>query len=235
MHGAQKRWLITGMAAAVAALALGGWLGWRAAGANPSGVVPAASAHAPALAGLREELESLRREAEMLRTRHAVDRRALELLRLDLAGMQEREAELEDAVRFYRSLMAPQDVGQGLSVRDPELVALDAPGRFAFRLVVQQHARKHQRVEGELAVEIHGVIGDEVVNYPLAALSAAPSPEALPLQFRYFQSVEGELQLPQGLEPKSIVVVARATRPATLEIRREFPWHLQERLTHVGR
>lgn len=221
-------------AACLVVLGVGTWLGWRAA----VGYVSASEqvSGRPALAGarLRDELEGLQREAEMLRTRHEVDRRALEMLRQEMARMEERATELEDAVRFYRSLMAPEQVGQGLTLREPELVALEAPGRYSFRFVVQQNARKHERVEGELAVQISGLVGEEAVSYPLSALSEELAEGPLPLEFRYFQSLEGELQLPPALKPRSILVVARTIRPRELEVRNEFPWQLQERFTHVG-
>ena len=206
------------------------------------GHLSGASGDAKSLHKLRGELSAARAQIkelgdalEVQRTRHTVDRRALELVRLEMAAQKEYTSDLEEDLRFYRSLMSPQGLASGLSARTPELVALDGTGRYAFRIVIVQAARKHQLVMGSLSLEVNGLFGEEEVSYTLAELADDPVDGELALQFRYFQAIEGEFTLPDGLEPISLTVVASASKPSKLEFREQFPWQLQERFTHVGK
>ena len=138
-------------------LLLGLYLGWKATPSDPQFV----HSLQLQLSSLQGELKTAQGDLEARRIRHEVDRHALEMLRREIAAQKKQAADLEEGLRFYRSLMVPEGVSKsGLSVRVPELVASERPGRFAFRLVVQQEARKHDLVKGQLSVEIAGFEGE---------------------------------------------------------------------------
>ena len=183
----------------------------------------------------QEELTAVRGELDIERTRHEMDRRALEMVRQELASQKERIADQEEGLRFYKSLMAPEEIANGLSLRMIELIATEQPQRFAFRIVVQQEARKHELLKGELYAEVSGVLDENPMTYPLSQLSDDLDDGVLALRFRYFQAIEGELVLPEGFEPTGVSVVATASKPRKAEAREQYPWQLQERFTHVGK
>lgn len=178
---------------------------------------------------------SMQNELAVQRKRHDLDRRALDLVRSEMASENERIAGLEEELRFYRSLMAPKRVMQGVSVRQPELVAKTRDRRFAFRIITQQNARKHELLKGALSVRVQGQLAGQEVSYPLSEVSDDVKEETVPLQFRYFQALEGEIGLPIGFEPKAIAVLVKVTKPKKIEFREQYPWQLQERFAHVGK
>ena len=182
-----------------------------------------------------QQLQALEAELATLESRSQVDRAALELLRNDLANQKREIGDLEEGLRFYRGLMAPGELAQGLSLRTPELVPLDDQGRIAFRIVAQQEARKHETLRGSLYAEIFGLLEGEQVTYSLADLSDDFDKDVIPLRFRYFQAIEGELTLPAGFEPRFINVTASATSPRKAEAREQYPWQTKEKFTHVGK
>lgn len=181
------------------------------------------------------ELAVLEAELDVQSARHQMDRQALELVRQEIAAQKEQIAALEEGLRFYKSLMAPGEIAQGLSLRPLELVALEAPGQFAYRIVAQQEAHKHLLLKGDLSLEVDGLLAEQAVSYSLAELSEDLDGDVIALRFRYFQSIEGELRLPDGFEPRSVTLVARATTPNEMEVREQFPWQVQEKFTHVGK
>jgi hypothetical protein len=183
----------------------------------------------------RARADQLARELDVERTRREVDRRSLEMVRGDIAAQKEQIAGLEEGLAFYRSLMAPGEIAEGLSLRNIELIARAEPRVYAFRIVAQQEAFKHQLLKGELRAEVSGTRHGEDVTYPLADLSADLESEAVPLRFRYFQSIEGEMTLPEGFEPDAVSVVASASTPRKARITERYPWQVKERFTHVGR
>lgn len=172
---------------------------------------------------------------EVQSTQNQMGQQALEMVRRDLADQKEQIASLEEGLQFYRSLMAPGEIAQGLSLRPLELVALDNPGYYSYRIVAQQEARKHSQLKGELSAEVIGVLAGQQVSYSLAELSSDIEGSEIALRFRYFQSIDGELSLPEGFEPRSVSLVATATAPRKMEVREQYPWQVTEKFTHVGK
>jgi hypothetical protein len=187
------------------------------------------------LSAALEALEAARGDLQMLRTRHEVDSRAMELLRSEMAAEKERTADLEEGLRFYRSMVVSEDMASGISLRKPELVQAESPGRLAYRIFVQQKEREYEMVEGTLSVDVFGLKGQAEVSYPLAELSEDFDHDAATLHFRYFQAIEGELALPDGFEPQGMTAVVRIKKPREIEVREQFSWELQERFINVGK
>ena len=187
------------------------------------------------LSALRAALGATRGDLEVQRTRHEVDKRALELVRSEMAAEKEQTANLEEGLSFYRSMVASEDPGKGLSLRKPEIVPAGTPGRFRYRFFVQQKDREYEMVEGSFSAEIAGIKDKKAVRYPLSALSSDLNEKAATLYFRYFQAIEGEMVLPQGFEPRDVILVARASKPRQAKVKKQFPWELQERFINVGK
>jgi hypothetical protein len=184
---------------------------------------------------LQAQLVVAEARLEVQSTQNQMGQQALEMVRRDLADQKEQIASLEEGLQFYRSLMAPGEIAQGLSLRPLELVALDSPGYYSYRIVAQQEARKHSQLKGELSAEVIGVLAGQQVSYSLAELSSDIEGSEIALRFRYFQSIDGELSLPEGFEPRSVSLVATATAPRKMEVREQYPWQVKEKFTHVGK
>jgi hypothetical protein len=182
-----------------------------------------------------QQFELMESELDISGTRNEIDRVALEMVRQELAAQKKQILKLEESLRFYRSLMAPDDIARGLTLRPIELMATESDNRFAYRIVAQQEARKHGLLKGTLSVKVTGTVDGEPLSIPLAELSEAVENENIALRFRYFQAIEGELVLPNNFKPEAVSIVARATSPKKVEISDEFPWSVQERFSYVGK
>ena len=187
------------------------------------------------LLAVQKTLQSRDAEVAILQTRQEVDRQALELVRRELAAQKEEIAGLEEGLGFYRSLISPGEIAPGLSLRGVELKAGDQPRQYLYRIVVQQEARKHEQLQGSLDVTINGIEGGQPIRYALADLSEDFQGKGSALHFRYFQSIEGTLTLPEGFEPGVVSVEAKTLKPNEFVIREDYPWQLEERFTHVGK
>ncbi len=189
---------------------------------------------------LREQVVDMSKELEFLRqwkaeneTRREIDRRALELVRQELATQQETIAELEKGIHFYRSLMAPDEETDGLSVRSID-IAPGENGKHPFRILVQQSARKHELLTGTLQVTLKGTLEGEPVSYNLSDISEqVPNPD-IRLRFKYFQAIDGLLELPVGFTPDVLSVSAHSIKPRSSVVNKEIPWSVQEEISHVG-
>lgn len=216
-------------------MAAGFYLGQRAAysgmGISPE-VYREMERAAPEAALQRQKLEE---SLDISGTRNEVDRASLELVRKDIAAQNEEILRLEESLTFYQSLMSPGDIAKGLTLRPIELIATESERRFAFRIVARQESRKHSLLKGTLSVKVEGVTNQKESTLSLSALSEEIESESIALRFRYFQTLEGELELPEGFEPKMVSIVARSASPVKVEIFEQFPWSIQERFTYVGK
>ena len=178
-----------------------------------------------------EELRQWRTDNE---TRREVDAAALEMVRQQLAVQQETIAELERGIRFYKSLMAPGELAEGLNIRGIDILPRDDGGAYPFRVLVQQSARKIELMTGTLQVELHGTVAGKPAYYNLADLSEQVPKADIRLRFKYFQAIDGEMALPEDFSPESVRISAKSTKPRRSEVVEEFPWSVQEKLSHVG-
>ena len=218
----------------LAALVAGWTLGWRGAFNDMAGDKSSAYTLRQDKAQLESSLRDAEGELEMLRTRHAVSQRALELVRAEFANHKGEVAELEEELRFFRDLMAPESSPAGIGLRVPEVIHGEGERVFLVRLIAQQVTSKHRRLEGQLSIEVLGQLEGQESVLSLSELSEDYSEDIVSLEFRYFQAVELLLELPQGFEPSALLVAARIKTPQAMEVNQVFPWSVQERFNHVG-
>lgn len=174
------------------------------------------------------QLEGLMQQLINAQTAVEVDRAALELVRKELAYQKRVMAELEEGVRLYKSLMAPEELEQGLMVGDMSLSRSDTPGRFHIKLIIQQIVAKHSVLSGAAHVEIVGVLGEKPVSLSLSELFPDENGDNFKLRFKYFQVIEGEFPLPEGFKAEKIQVRAEVIRPKAVRAEKQFPWMIED-------
>jgi len=89
---------------------------------------------------------------------------------------------------------------------------------------LQQLALKHNVLKGSVSVSVVGIQDGLQKTYSLGQLLVGQESAALKLRFKYFQNIEGELQLPSGFEPQRVDVVAKATSPKSVEVEKHYGW-----------
>lgn len=215
-------------------LVLGFFLGQRAAysgmGVNPN-IYNEMKASLPAA---QQELNALREQRDILQMQNEMDSAALELVRVDMAAQQEKIVKLEEGLAFYQGLMAPEEIASGFSLREFELLPTESSTRFVFRLVAQQATVRHTTLKGSITVELYGLGDGGLQTFPLADLSDDVERNTIPLRFRYFQAIEGELVVPDNFVPQGFTVVASSTSPRKIVLREDYPWEVQTRFSYVG-
>ena len=176
---------------------------------------------------------ALQRDLAMFDERHRVDQGALDMLRQQLAVQQQELEDLQMALQFYRQLMAPESLPQGVAVRQIEVVETTKIGQFRYRVLVQQEASQHADADGELQVVLAGSNGAVDIELALDSLDSESGP-ALPLSFRYFQAIDGTLTLPEGFVPDRFRVRVTVRSPQGIDLEQQFPWRVRPRFSHVG-
>jgi hypothetical protein len=153
-----------------------------------------------------------------------IDRQALENVRGTVREHRQTIAERNEEISFYKGLMSPTDRERGLGIRSWELYSSADPRRFQFKLILQQLAVKHRLLRGNVAVELVGTLEGEVKKLSLHRVSAQIKEQQIDLRFKYFQYVEGELELPVGFVPERVDIVATASKPKAVQVEKQFGW-----------
>jgi len=209
-HQVRNRLIILG----AIGLALGGvgyWLGYEAGQYQP---VPLVS-----------EADALRGEIIALETQAAVDEQAIGALREELADGRATIDELERELAFYREVMAPEEITEGVVLRQPILRPGAAPGEWRYQIVVQQGSRRDKSLyKGEVFVTVWGLIAGLPGSFNLAALDTAVTADSLNLSFRYFQRFDGVFSLPPGFEPDRMDIQLDLSKPQKDVIEATYDW-----------
>lgn len=184
---------------------------------------------------LRAELQTRLSEADTLSQQVAnlslaseVDQASSEGVRQEVIELKGEIAALQEDISFYRSLMAPNENQRGLTIGSVEVISTGAPRQYDFKVVVQQLATSHQLLNGSLNINIIGRENGVVQVIPIKDLSQQINVEDIRLRFKYFQSVEGLVELPFGFTPERIELMARSTGKNATEVEKKFGWLVQE-------
>lgn len=152
-----------------------------------------------------------------------VDKQSMEVLRKEIMELNQTIAELQESNHFYRSLMEPATDGKGLTIGSLKLLPQSTPRLYHYQIVIQQLAREPRTLSGQARVTLIGVQGGQARQFALHELSSQVTAADIPLKFRFYQSIEGDLTLPEGFELQRIDVVADK-QGGNSPVQRSFDW-----------
>ncbi len=171
------------------------------------------------------DLESELIDAEL---NASVQREASNALRRDLATMRNENARLQEEVTFYKSLMAPGSLAEGLHVSEFDVQPTQLERQFAFELLLTQVALRRSYIGGAVRLDVIGHYdlpdADKEIDEAVLSLTELSDLSTYPVKFRfrYFQDVAGLMTLPEGFQPDRVLVTANQTGKEPLQV--TFPW-----------
>lgn len=184
---------------------------------------------------LREELKQKSAETEQLRQQVAnlslgsqVDRKASEDVRTQVIELKNKVAEQQEVISLYKGLMSPTATNsRGLSIGSLEIIATGIGRSYQYKLVVQQLATNRGLLTGALKFNIVGRKDNESVVLSLKTVAADVDDENIKLRFKYFQTIEGTLVLPEGFEPQRVELQATSNGSDSVVVEKKFGWQVQ--------
>lgn len=177
------------------------------------------------IAKLEHDNDQLRANATAATLAREVDRKAYGDVEKNLAELQGQLLKHREELAFYRGIVSPKDGAEGLRIQRFQVLSGGVENRYRLRLVLVQSMRQDTMVSGSIGVEIVGVRDNKPASVIVADASGARAQEQLPFQFRYFQNLEQDVELPQGFEPQAINVEVRSAKLDPL--RESYPWQVQ--------
>lgn len=187
---------------------------------------------------LRVQLDKLTQEASESKHELAkyqlnaeVDRQAGEELRKRVMVLRDEKAALQRDVEVYRILTSNKSTNpMGISFGLFSVTAL-ADNKKQFKLVVQKLAEGDDDFSGQLRVLVVGQKDGAETKISLHELvvtkvDAEPMAENIPLNFKFFQSIDTEVVLPSGFVPVRVELAVKSNarrNPVTVDAELEWP------------
>jgi hypothetical protein len=109
--------------------------------------------------------------------------------------------EQQELVTFYERVMAPEKGESVLAVEGIEVFKLD-DNRYQLRMVLLQTRRQKAVISGSLKVSVEGVKDKQSMT--LSSGNSSFMPQDIKYRFRFFQAVNVDFTIPEGLEPERI-------------------------------
>ena len=180
---------------------------------------------------LQEKLYQIGKENTELREKYAVTERASQVdkesynaISEDLKNLQNELFELKQEVAFYRGIVAPTETASGLHITDLTFDPLGAGNGFHFKLVLTQVMKNEYIVRGRVRISIEGLQAGQQQQLSLSQLSGGKLDDDITMRFKYFQNIEGDIVLPDGFVPSSVVVDLIPTGKGRTRIKKNFEW-----------
>lgn len=171
---------------------------------------------------LQSQYTEKQRQAAMLERNSSIDGGASEQLRASLEAAQAESLELKKELAFYKSIVSPEDTKRSLAIQTIQIKP-DANGSYRYKIMVSQRGRNDVFVRGSMDVTIAGSQGGQASSLLLSAVSNEAR-KPLNFNFKYFQSFEGTMNLPEAFRPESLKVRVRPSSSRIDAIDEQFAW-----------
>ena len=179
---------------------------------------------------LQEQLSELGKSNSDLREKYTVldkstsiDRQAYSSVDTSLKDLQDELLELKAQVAFYRGIVAPKETASGLNITSLKFSAIDNKNSYRFKLVLSQLKNNQNLVRGRARLLIDGVIDGKHKQLNLEEVPGGDAAD-MKLHFKYFQTLEGDVVLPHGFTPSSVLVDLNPIGRGTSRIKKNFDW-----------
>lgn len=154
---------------------------------------------------LEGQIENLREEKAVLERAAQIERKAYDELDTTLKVLQAEILELKGELAFYRGIVSPKGAAQGLHLQRFKIEPNGKKRGYRYKVILTQVLKNDRTARGAIAINIEGRQGDETKVLSLHEVTEK-SIRQLEYRFKYFQSMEGDIQLPAGFKPSRLTV-----------------------------
>jgi hypothetical protein len=199
------------------------WLGYQQGTSGTTGFVGLQPDSKHRIETLKEERNALRRELTMVKQAAEVDRESIVSIRDQIKQYQDERLKMEEELAFLRGIVSTNNKKQALRVQNFKLEPGLEEGQYIYRFSVSQVINSGIVAKGMIELNIEGLQNGRSTRLSLAKVSEEKL-DKIKMRFRYFQNVEGKLQLPKDFEPASIEIEVKPTGGRLEPVKESFDW-----------
>ncbi len=173
---------------------------------------------------LQNKIDNLREEKAVLERDAQIKHQAYGELDTTLKVLQGEILELKEELAFYRGIVSPRDAAQGLHLQRFKVEPNGKPRGFRYKVILTQVLKEDRTARGYLVLAFEGLQNNETKVLGLQDVSEKHIKEE-EFRFRYFQNIEGDIQLPQGFKPQRVTIkVVSRNRSRQDPLEKTFDW-----------
>jgi hypothetical protein len=173
------------------------------------------------IAGLKVQIQDLHAQIAQLQTLQAGAAREHQEVGQEIAALQAQVDRDRQDLAVYRGVIAPTSSGTSLQVQQLRITAGDAANHFVAHLTLMQGGKPDATVTGDVNVQVMGELHGEV-----AAIDASGSSAKGAVSFRYYQTVDYQIVLPDGFHPSDLHVTLRDSHANAAAVTQSYPWRV---------
>lgn len=172
----------------------------------------------------RAASDELRRQVAIAQTSGEIDRETYSQVESNLSNLQAKIQAQEEELVFYRGIVSPQDGVAGLRIQSLEVLPADGERRYSVRLVLVQAVVHSRKLTGQVKLQLEGTRDGQTASLDGSQLAGSDGKYAVAYDFRYFQGLETEIELPVGFEPQRINVEIWPSEAKAEKVYQSFDW-----------
>ena len=162
-----------------------------------------------------------------------IDSQSSKQLVNNVKELQQTQTDLESELAFYRRIMSPEQEKDGLKVDEFHISNSDISHNFHFRLTLIQAGKQSRYLKGGVSIQVSGLLNGKKTEYDFKELGTFENKQ-FDFQFKYFQNIQGFIQLPDDFKANKVNISAKTTgRGKKLSIYKQFDWKPQESQNYV--
>ena len=170
------------------------------------------------------DLDNLRKAKILADKNSEIASISLEDSRLSLLTLKQEIDDLESDIFFYRSLMKPETTSPSIVIHDFNLSFNQSSNFYRYSVVIAQVASQHNLINGELNIFLEYVKDSKILKIPIENLSSSQKSVSIPLEFRFFQEINGKFYLPENIKPTGILLNFQSSGKIKKNIIKSFSW-----------
>lgn len=144
-----------------------------------------------------------------------------------IGELQAQVARLSQDLEFYRGMVtqqAPRSLG--LRVQQFRIAGRKEQGAYTVRFTVNRTTNAEQSFSGTLLMSFDGTRNGSAASVDLGSITT-PRIGNLPLNFRYFTTIEQNITVPDGFLPQSVTIEIRSGKSGVAPYRQTFIWNVE--------
>jgi len=200
------------------------WVAYQQGGRDGGGALGARAPDArQQIKALEQERNALRRELAMVKQDAEVDRESIASIRERIKQLQDERLKMEEELAFLRGIVSTTSKKQALRVQNFKLEPGLEGSQYLYRFSVTQVINSGIVAKGVINISVEGLQDGRARVLQLAEISDDKT-NHIKMRFRFFQNVEGKLQLPDGFEPASFNIEVKPSGGKLETVKESFNW-----------
>lgn len=167
-----------------------------------------------------QEIVTLKRQLKL-------DQVTQEELKKQIFELQSELVNLREELVFYQQIVAPEKLSGQINLQSLKIIPTSQAGQYSYQIVLVQTQRRRDNVSGTLELILEAQKGNLQRVFKFAEIQTDSSAVPQRFSFKYFQTIEGLLTVPDNFEPLTLRVKATlrgSQRKDGAEIDEEFDW-----------